>query len=106
MSFLSDFKKLSLQFCYLLSEHNASSVKVKVIGEIAGVPIPFGIEPDEACEEYGLDCPLALNETSKFDLSLPIMESYPPIRVKINIKLIDETDTAVACIKFPAKITF
>ena len=58
----------------------------------------------EACNNYGLACPLQKDQVSKFQLALPIKAIYPPIAVGVTIQLVDETKTNVACVKFYAKI--
>ena len=58
----------------------------------------------EACNNYGLNCPLKTGEVSKFQLELPIKPIYPPIAVGVTIQLIDDTKTNVACIEFAAQI--
>ncbi|UXI16794.1 alpha-crystallin B chain [Sarcoptes scabiei] len=82
----------------------SNSVKVKIIGEIAKIPLPFAVSPNEACDNYGVKCPLVPEKRNNFLLELPIRKIYPPVSVIVVINLIDETETNVACIRFKAKI--
>ncbi|KAI2805325.1 Phosphatidylglycerol/phosphatidylinositol transfer protein [Blomia tropicalis] len=92
---------ISIQFT---PTYNASSVQVVIKGEIGGVPIPFVVKPSEACTNYGLVCPLKVNQMETFKLELPIKSIYPTIGVTIIINLMDETNNSVSCLKFKAKI--
>nr|UXW65970.1 NPC-like allergen [Tyrophagus putrescentiae] len=83
----------------------ATSVQTKIIGDVAGVPIPFPVNPKEACGNYGLNCPLTTGDKTQFKMELPIKAAYPAIAVGVTIKLVDESSANLVCLKFNAKIT-
>jgi len=82
----------------------AEQVKVKVAGKISHLPVPFHIKPDNACGNYGFDCPLEPNKPYKFKLSLPILKTYPKRNVDILLRLLDESDHEIVCVEIPARI--
>lgn len=68
------------------------------------MPVPFNINPDKACGNYGFDCPLKAGESYKFHLSLPILRTYPKINVDVIMKLVDENNSPIVCVEIPAII--
>ncbi len=93
---------LKIIFC---ADYAATSVQTKIIGDVAGVPIPFPVNPKEACGNYGLNCPLTTGDKTQFKMELPIKAAYPAIAVGVTIKLVDESSANLVCLKFNAKIT-
>lgn len=79
-------------------------MKVKVIGKLNALPVPFFVKPDDACGNYGFDCPLEEGKPYKFKLTLPILRTYPKINVDVFLRLIDEKGDIIACVELPAKI--
>lgn len=77
---------------------------LKVFGYISIVKIPFPISPDDACAAYGLKCPSTESQDQQLSVTVPVLESYPSIKLDIQAELIDENENKIACIRFPAKI--
>jgi hypothetical protein len=77
---------------------------VKITGYVGGVPFPFPLNPQSACGNYGIDCPI--KPGNKYDLSvtLPILKTYPPFKVKVKLQLRNADDKTIICLKFPAQI--
>lgn len=77
---------------------------MKVTGKLNRLPVPFHVNPDLACGNYGFDCPLEAGKPYKFKMTLPILRSYPKISVDVFLRLLDEKGELVGCIELPAKI--
>lgn len=85
-------------------EQKIEQVKVKVAGKLKTLPVPFHISPDNACGNYGFDCPLEPNKTYKLKMSMPILRTYPKIDVDVFLRLIDGQGNVISCVEMPAKI--
>lgn len=77
---------------------------MKVAGKLNTLPIPFLVNPDNACGNYGFDCPLEADKTYKFKLTLPILRSYPKVNVDVFLKLVDGKGQILGCVELPAHI--
>lgn len=77
---------------------------MKAAGKLSTLPVPFVIKPDNACGNYGFDCPLEADKNYKFNLTLPIMRSYPKINVDVFVHLVDDKGRVLACVELPAQI--
>lgn len=62
------------------------------------------MNPEDACGNYGFDCPIYEGETKTLRLSLPIQESYPKLSFTVQLKLVDEKKKPIVCVEFPARI--
>jgi len=72
---------------------------------IGAVPIPFPINPDQACGHYGFDCPLKTGNKYTLTISLPVKNEYPKMKVGVRLILDDEKNKEkIVCTKFPAQI--
>ena len=80
------------------------SVKVKIAGKLSRLPIPWSVKPDEACGNYGFECPLEPNKAYKFKLTVPVLRTYPQLNVNVFLRLVDEADNVLACVEIPARI--
>lgn len=80
-----------------------NSAKLDVAGKI-GIWIPFLLKPDQACGNYGFDCPVKANEKKTLKISLPIQRSWPKLKVDIRVKLLDENKNLIICFTLPARI--
>lgn len=103
--FLIFLKPSLTNLIFLHTDYAATSVTTKIIGEVVGVPMPFPINPKEACGNYGLNCPLTVSGKSQFKLELPIKSAYPSVSVTVTIKLVDDSNTNLVCLQFNAQIT-
>lgn len=73
-------------------------------GWLSKLPVPFIVNPDLACGNYGFQCPLEPGKTYKFALTLPILRTYPKSNVNIFVRLVNEKDNVIGCIELPAWI--
>lgn len=77
---------------------------MEIYGKIGHVPIPFVIKPDNACGNYGFDCPVAADKEEKLKVSLPVLRTYPKLSITVQLYLADEKRRPIICIEFPARI--
>lgn len=63
-----------------LKDIASNSVKVKVSGVILGIPIPFPLPDDNACN-LNANCPAQANSVNSVDLKLPILNEYPSVNI-------------------------
>jgi hypothetical protein len=98
--FFQSIKQLNKSF---ISEETSNSLRVRVIGKVYGVSIPWRVNPDNACS-YLSTCPVTKDEENTFTLSMPISPLYPSVSVGVTLSLIDNRRKQFVCIKFPAII--
>lgn len=94
-------KSIELDF---MPKQKVEQVKVKVAGKLNALPVPFHVNPDNACGNYGFNCPLDAGKPYKFQLTLPILRTYPKINVDVFVRLVDEKGDILACVEMPARI--
>lgn len=94
-------KSIELDFT---PKKKVEQVKVKVAGKLSHLPVPFHVNPDNACGNYGFDCPLEAEKPYKFKMTLPILRTYPKVNVDVFLRLIDEAGEVIACVEIPARI--
>lgn len=101
--------------CPFKSEHNTSmklvfetnqefeNAKIKIIGILTGLRVPFKITPDQACD-YGAVCPLKANQNNTINLEFPIKRTYPKIKLEVEVSLESSSGELIVCVQFPAQI--
>lgn len=94
-------KSIELDF---IPKQKIEQVKVKVAGKLNALPVPFHVNPDNACGNYGFDCPLEPYKPYKFQLTLPILRTYPKLNVDVFLRLVDEKGDIISCVEIPARI--
>lgn len=102
MQIIQKLTTIYLFFSFL--GHQINSALVKVYGKVGFIPLPLALNPEDACGNYGFDCPIDAGETNTLRLSLPIRETYPKFSITVQLKLFDEKKVPILCIEFPAKI--
>ncbi|KAF5400807.1 Epididymal secretory protein E1 [Paragonimus heterotremus] len=78
---------------------------VVVHGILAHVPIHFPLDDATICSFLSPPCPMLPTQDSyTYTFSLPISHSYPSVRLTIRWELVDDHNTDIACVEFPAQI--
>lgn len=77
---------------------------VEVAGKLGFVWMPFNLNPNEACGNYGFNCPVAEKQKESLQISLPVQRTWPKISLDVRLKLVDEKSNLIFCIVFPAKL--
>ena len=73
-------------------------------GIIASLPVPFPIRPDNACNNWGLNCPLQNEIENGFNIWMPIRRAYPRIPLVVQFQLLNEKSKKLICTRFPVRI--
>jgi Niemann-Pick C2 protein len=82
-----------------------SAINVLIHGIIAGVPVPFPAPQPDACKDSGLTCPLSAKGTYSYMVQLPILTSYPAVKLTVKWELVDgNTKNDIVCVIIPAEI--
>ena len=81
-----------------------TSSKIVIVGHLSFFRVPFLINPPEACNNWGLNCPTEINSVQTLQITLPIKWYYPRISVVVQLSLFDQEGVNLICSKFPAKI--
>lgn len=77
---------------------------MRLYGKIGGLPLPFPLNPNNACGNYGFSCPVKANESKQLRISLPVQRTFPRLAVTVQLNLLDEKNRPIVCVEFPAKI--
>ncbi|KAF2349684.1 MD-2-related lipid-recognition domain [Trinorchestia longiramus] len=80
-----------------------TSLKAKVDGIIAGIPIPFPLPKAEACGE-SLTCPIAPHTNVTYFEGLPVEPVYPSITLKVKWELVNQNGINEVCILIPVRL--
>ena len=88
----------------MIADVASANVTSVVHGVISGVPIPFPLPNPDGCRDSGLACPLQPDHAYTYQVSLPIKEEYPSLRVQIQWQLKDATGDDIVCFRIRAKI--
>jgi hypothetical protein len=82
----------------------SDAANLKLAGMLGRIPIPFPLEPENACGNWGLQCPLVSGNKYTLKVELPIQSSYPEMNVGVRMQLLGDDKKAIICTKFPAQI--
>lgn len=85
---------------------DASKVRTRVHGILAGIPIPFPLPNEDGCSAAGggLTCPLTPGQAVTYQTELPVSKNYPSLSLKVRWQLIDQNNKDLLCIEFPVQL--
>jgi len=83
---------------------DSNGLTAVVHGLIGPLPVPFPLPQPDACKSSGITCPVQTGKNYKYYTTLPVLESYPKIRVTVQLELQDDQKKDVSCIQFPLVI--
>ncbi|KAF9823401.1 hypothetical protein SFRURICE_006614 [Spodoptera frugiperda] len=83
---------------------NVKEVQTIVHGVIMNLPVPFPLPQPDACKDNNLTCPLQAGKPVKYHTTMPILKSYPKVRVDVKWELKDENSEDLVCILIPARL--
>uniref|UniRef100_A0A7G3AGQ7 Putative ecdysteroid-regulated 16 kDa protein n=1 Tax=Lutzomyia longipalpis TaxID=7200 RepID=A0A7G3AGQ7_LUTLO len=75
-----------------------------VHGDLMGVSVPFPISNPNACTSAGVDCPVKPGTTYRYTATLPVLKSYPKVKVDVKWELKDSHNNDIVCVIIPAKV--
>ncbi|XP_041981412.1 ecdysteroid-regulated 16 kDa protein-like [Aricia agestis] len=79
-------------------------LETEVHGIIMNLPVPFPLPQPDACHDSGLKCPIKAGTKAAYATTLPILKSYPKVKVEVKWELKNDKDESIICIMIPAKI--
>ncbi|KAF9420119.1 hypothetical protein HW555_003532 [Spodoptera exigua] len=79
-------------------------IQTIVHGVIMNLPVPFPLPQPDACKDNGLTCPLPAGQPQKYHTTMPILKSYPKVKVDVKWELKDEASEDLVCILIPARL--
>ncbi|OWR43085.1 ecdysteroid-regulated 16 kDa protein [Danaus plexippus] len=82
---------------------DVESLETVVHGIIMNLPVPFPMPQPDACKDSGLNCPLKAGEEAFYKTTMPVLKSYPRVKVEVKWELKNDSGDYV-CIMIPAKI--
>ncbi|XP_059045099.1 ecdysteroid-regulated 16 kDa protein [Achroia grisella] len=80
------------------------SLVTEVHGVIMNLPVPFPLPQPNACQDTGLKCPLKAGTKVSYKATLPVLKSYPKVKVDVKWELKTEEDEDVVCILLSSRI--
>lgn len=96
-------KNVTLEAKFIATKHSKSA-RVEIYGKILLLNLLFPLEYPDACEHWGLKCPIEAGSNQLLQINLPIQSYYPRLPVGVEMKVLNEDDIEILCVKFPAKI--
>ncbi|XP_046828899.1 NPC intracellular cholesterol transporter 2 homolog a-like [Vespa crabro] len=85
--------------------NDTATLKPKVIVTILGISTEYEYPRPEGCKDLiNGECPLEKGELVTYTISMPILESYPNIRLSIEFSLLDENKNTQVCFVIEGKI--
>lgn len=88
----------------LVEADTCANVTTVVHGIIMGVEMPFPLPNPNACVNSGLECPLTKGTNYDYVATLPVLKSYPKVKVDVKWELKTENKDVIICVLIPAKI--
>lgn len=83
---------------------DATGLETVVHGVIMNLPVPFPLPQPDACKDSGLSCPLKAGDKESYRTTMPILKSYPKLRVEVKWELKNQDGDDLVCIMIPARI--
>jgi len=82
----------------------SDALSAAVHGIVAGIPMPFHFPQTNACEGSNVTCPITPGQDYFYSVQLPILASYPKIKVTVKWELKDASGKDIICTEIPAKL--
>ncbi|CAH1637067.1 unnamed protein product [Spodoptera littoralis] len=83
---------------------SVTEVQAIVHGVIMNLPVPFPLPQPDACKDNGLTCPLPAGKPVKYQTTMPILKSYPKVKVDVKWELKDENSEDLVCVMIAARL--
>lgn len=81
-----------------------TSGRVKAYAVIDGVNLPLPI-PSDACEGYGLTCPINNGQTANFVIKQQIQPDFPEVKLQVKGEVVDPQGNMLFCFEVPLQIS-
>ncbi|KAL5008048.1 hypothetical protein ScPMuIL_013629 [Solemya velum] len=87
------------------SVENATALTTQVYGIVLGQKIPFPNLPNpNGCIDSGMTCPLVAGNIYTYRTLLPVMRTYPNIRLVVQWDIRDNKNNFQFCFQFPVTV--
>ncbi|XP_050344377.1 ecdysteroid-regulated 16 kDa protein-like [Nymphalis io] len=83
---------------------DAKALETVVHGIIMNLPVPFPLPQPDACKDSGLVCPIKSGEKVSYRSTMPILKSYPKVKVGVKWEMQNDEEEDLICILIGAKI--
>ncbi|CAH2229683.1 ecdysteroid-regulated 16 kDa protein [Pararge aegeria] len=83
---------------------DAKSLETVVHGVIMSLPVPFPLPQPDACKDCGLTCPIKAGNIANYKSTLPVLKSYPKVKVDVKWELQNAAGEDLVCVLIPARI--
>ncbi|KAM3958769.1 ecdysteroid-regulated 16 kDa protein [Aphomia sociella] len=80
------------------------ALQTEVHGVIMNLPVPFPLPQPNACQDDGIKCPLKAGTQYNYKSTLPVLKSYPKVKVGVKWELKTEDEEDVVCILISSRI--
>ncbi|CAH2090097.1 unnamed protein product [Euphydryas editha] len=80
------------------------SLETVIHGIIMNLPVPFPLPQPDACKDSGLVCPIKAGEKVSYKASMPVLKSYPKVKVDIKLELKNSDDEDLVCVIISARV--
>jgi Niemann-Pick C2 protein len=84
-----------------------ATLKPKVTTRFLGLSLPYDLpgEQKDACNQLKESkCPLDSEEFTIYELSMPILKSYPSIGIEIQLEMFGDNNESHFCFKVDCKV--
>lgn len=68
------------------------------------LPMPFHFPQADACQKSNISCPITDGQAYGYSVQLPVLKSYPRIKVIVKWQLKDESGNDVVCVEIPSRL--
>ncbi|XP_075976958.1 ecdysteroid-regulated 16 kDa protein-like [Anticarsia gemmatalis] len=75
-----------------------------VHGVIMNLPVPFPMPQPDACKDNNLSCPLPAGKEASYRTTMPVLKSYPKVKVDVKWELKNDEEEDLVCVMIPARI--
>ncbi|CAH0400150.1 unnamed protein product [Chilo suppressalis] len=83
---------------------DVNNIETEVHGVIMNLPVPFPLPQPDACKDNGLTCPVKGGQKASYRTTLPVLKSYPKVKVDVKWELKTESGEDLVCVLIPARI--
>nr|QWT69286.1 Niemann-Pick type C2-1 protein [Neoseiulus barkeri] len=83
---------------------DANNVIVKAYGIIGGVPLPYPLNNNNACQNSGITCPVKAGTPITYSQSFKVEKFYPALSLNVKWTLVNANGEELLCVMIPVKI--
>ncbi|OXU19473.1 hypothetical protein TSAR_003137, partial [Trichomalopsis sarcophagae] len=97
-------RNVSAEWDFSIPE-DTKALKPRVRATVLGATVNYPFPQKDACSTLtNAKCPLETGEDVTYQLSMPILKSYPKIPLTVEFAFLDDNDKVVVCFSLSAKV--